>query len=158
MNLVKTISTELNKFNQRVIKSLRYGRQDVRTASQASPFGVDSNPLRNMTAVFAPTEERGKSVIVGYLNRDMIAAKGELRLYSLNASGVLQTYVWLKANGELLLGGDAKHLARFEELKTGFDQLVTNFNAHVHASNGTPPTVPSTASIDTSKTNNLKTA
>lgn len=158
MNLVKTISTELSKFNQRVIKFLRYGKSDVRVAHQASPFGLDSNPPKGMTAVFSPTDERGKSVVIGYLNRDMIADVGEMRLYSLNAAGVLQTYVWLKKDGILLLGGDSKHFVEFEALKVKWDAHINEYNLHSHASNGAPPTVQSTSNIDDAKTVKVKTA
>jgi len=165
MNLVRIISSEFKAtVNELIVKFRRYGKSDIRTATQAAPFGIDSRPPKGMVAVFSPTDEKGRSVVVGYVNKNLVADVGEVRLFSVNASGVLQTYVWLKKDGVLLLGGSAKHLARFEELKTGFDQLKTDFNAfltHVHGGSGTPPAppaTPSTASIDASKTDNVKTA
>jgi hypothetical protein len=172
MNLVKTISTEVDRLQRRVAKFLRYGKKDIRTSLQIAPHGIDSNPTKDLMALYADTEEKGKSVLIGYLNLNVLAAVGETRLYSTDANGELKTFIWLKADGTMELGGNAKHLARFEELKTGFDQLKqdfnnfvsTTFNAHMHPTAGTgapsPPTLTgtaSTASIDSSKINEIKT-
>lgn len=156
MNLVKVISSELDSLSRRVIKALRYGTKDVRTATQAAPFGIDSNPPKNMMAVFSKTEEAGKSVIVGYINKNLVAASGEVRLFSVNEAGVLQTYVWLKADGQILLGGDTKHLVEFEALKAKWDAHIAEYNLHTHSGNGVPATQQSTSNIDDVKTDNLK--
>lgn len=173
MNIMKVISTEIVEQGRRWIKGLRTGTKDVRTASQATPFGIDSAPLKDMRAIFARTEERGRSVIVGYLLDNMLAQDGETRLFSLNSDGELQTYLWLKKDGTILLGGDAKNLARFQELKEGFDQLkadlndlISKYNTHVHSgvttgggiSGATTTTdTASTASIDDAKIDEIKT-
>lgn len=171
MNFVKTISTELDSLTRRVIKYLRYGKGDVQTSLQIVPHGIDSNPVKDMVAVHAETGEKGKTVVLGYLNKDLLAEVGATRVFSTDADGALQTYIWLKADGTMEIGGNAKHMARFEELKSGFDtlktdfnNLVTKFNAHMHPTAGTgapsPPTVThtaSTASIDSAKINEIKT-
>jgi hypothetical protein len=172
MSFVKTISTEVDSLQRRVIKFLRFGKKDVQTSLQVSPHGIDSNPVKDLIALYADTGEKGKTVLVGYLNKNVLAAVGETRLYSTDADGALQTFIWLKADGTMELGGNTKHLARFEELKSGYDQLktdfnnlVTAFNAHMHPTAGTgppsPPTVTgtaSTASIDSSKIDEIKTS
>jgi hypothetical protein len=171
LNFVKTISTEVDSLQRRITKFLRYGKTDVQTSQQVAPHGIDSNPVKDMMAIYSQTEEKGKTVIVGYINRNVLAAVGENRLYSTDSSGELSTSIWLKADGTIELGGSAKHLVRFEELKTGFDQLKSDFNAfitaynsHMHPTAGTgapsPPTVTgtsSTASIDSSKIDEIKT-
>lgn len=175
MNFVKVISTELDNLQRRAVKVLRFGKSDVQTADQVLPHGIDSNPVKDMIAVYGQTEQRGETVIVGYLNRNMAADVGELRLYSTDANGQLKIYHWLKNDGTMELGGSAKHLARFEELKSGFDglkqtvnDLISAFNSHMHATAGTgppsPPTpgagipaTPSSASIDSAKIDEIKT-
>lgn len=175
MNFVTTISTQLDSLQRRVIKILRMGKNDIQTSDQVAPHGIDSNPVKDMTAVYAATEQKGETVIIGYLNKNMLAAVGEMRLYSTDADGVLQTFVWLKNDGTMELGGGAKNLARFQELKTGFDQLKADLNdmktkwntfaaAYVPGSpsvTGLPPTAQqstaSTASIDTAKIDEIKT-
>jgi hypothetical protein len=171
MNFVKVDSTTTDTLMRRVIKFLRLGKKDVQTSLQVSPHGIDSNPVKDMVAIYGETMQKGETVIVGYLNKNVLAAAGETRIFSTDSDGELQAYVWLKADGTMELSGNAKHLARFEELKSGFDQLktdfnnlVTAFNSHMHPTAGTgapsPPTVTgtsSTASIDDSKIDEIKT-
>ena len=57
---------------------------------------------------------------------------------------------------EIVFNEGTDFLAKFNELKSGFDQLVGDFNAHVHTGTGVVPTVPSTASIDDAKIDNMK--
>ena len=158
MNLVKIISAELDSQARRIVKFLRDGKSDVRTSFQATPFGIDSKPPKNMIAVYSSTEERGKSVVVGYINKNLVADTGEVRLFSVNSSGVLQTYIWLKANGQILIGGDSKHFVEYEALKAKWDAHIAEYNLHTHPGNGTPTTQQSTSNIDDVKTDNIKTA
>lgn len=140
MDLVKIISTAFDSFKRRVPKFLRKGLHDVQTAFEAAPYGIDSNPVKDMIAIYSPTSEKGKTVIIGYLNKNQLAEVGEFRAYSTNAQGALQTYMWLKGNGDILLGGDASHLTKFEELQTSFNELrdfvnnfiTTKYNVHTH--------------------------
>lgn len=173
--LVKILSTELDSLSRRIGKFLRFGKSDVQTSLESAPYGVDSNPIKGMVAVYAETNEKGKTVIVGYLNKNQLAGVGEFRAYSTNSDGDLQTYAWLKNDGTMELGGSAKHLARFEDLKTGFDRLKSDVNdlkskwntfagAYIPggpAVQGTPATVQtssaSTASIDDAKIDEIKT-
>lgn len=166
----------MDSLNRLLVKILRLGKSDVQEVLEASPYGTDSNPIQDTQAIVAETSEKGKSVIIGYVNKDRLAAAGEVRHFSTDSAGSLQFYTWLKANGTLELGGSAKHLARYEELKAGFDQLkadhnalVNAFNSHMHATAGTgPPVIPtpipsvipaavSTASIDSAKIDEIKT-
>lgn len=176
IKITKVISTAFDSLDRLKVKILRLGKSDVQDVLEISPYGIDSNPIKDMVAIYTETSEKGKSVVIGYINKDRLAAPGETRLFSTDADGVLKFYTWLKADGTLELGGSAKHLARFEELKTGFDQLKTNFNSfvsafnsHVHATAAvgapSPPTpvptvipvTPSSASIDSSKIDEIKT-
>jgi hypothetical protein len=183
VQLIKIISTEIDKVNRRVAKFLRYGRNDTQTSLQAAPYGVDANPIKDMIAVYAPTSEKGDTVVIGYINKNQIAEPGEYRIFSTNADGQVQATMHLKVNGvnqftgqSIEFLGNAKTLAKFEELKDGFDQLKEDLNNHIQnwntfataytpgssSSVGTPPTAqtsdPSTASVDDSQASNLKTA
>lgn len=163
MQIIKIISSEVDSFNRRVIKFLRFGKRDIQTSFDCAPCGIDANPIKDMVAIYSETTEKGKTVIIGYIKRQQLTAPGELRLYSTDAAGTLKFYTWLRANGTLELGGSTKHLTRFEELESGFNQLRSDFNSfltHVHGGSGTPPAppaVPSTASIATAKINEIKT-
>jgi hypothetical protein len=175
LNFVKTISTQLGKLNRRVIKHLRLGKSNVQTSLQVAPHGIDSNPVKDLIAIYAETGEKGKTIILGYLNKNVLAEIGETRLFSTDSSGALKTFIWLKNDGTMQIGGDTKHMVRFEELETGFNTLKTDFNnhltafnAHMHATAGTGPPVPptpgtgipavaSTASISGAKIDEIKT-
>lgn len=169
------ISTTIGDFYRR-ITSLVTGRSDVRDSSQALPYGVDSTPIQGARAVFLELPN-GKSYIVGYLGTENITETGEYRIFSTDSNGAVQNSVHLKANGDIEIGGTGKHFARFEELKSGFDtlkadlnSLITAYNGHVHpfvgVGPGNPGTTaitpavgtPSNASVDSSKTDKIKTA
>jgi hypothetical protein len=172
--LVNVISNVV-KDGFRRIKHRRLGTGDVQDVRQATPFGVDSVPLAKMVGVYSETGKKGKAVIIGYLNASLLAQTGEIRIFAQDSNGEVATYIWCKADGVIELGGNTKHLARYEELKAGFDQLksdhnnlVTKFNAHIHGgvTAGAASTAPilapqqgaaSIASIDSSKIDEIKT-
>jgi hypothetical protein len=173
--LVKILSTETGQLGRRVVKFLRYGNADVQTSIAAQPFGTDANPVKDMIAVYAPTSEMGKTVIIGYLNKDAIAEVGGHRIYSTNENGVEQSIIYLRANGDAEINGTEDNMVRytklkeaFDELKGDFNSLVTAFNTHLHptaaAGPPSPPTpgagIPaqtSTADISGAKIDNVKT-
>ncbi len=163
MNSVKIISTEINDLAQRVAKFLRFGLKDVQTATQTAPYGMDSNPIKDMIAIYGATSDKGKPVIIGYINKNQLADIGELRIFSTDAAGALKTFIWLQNDGIMEVGGSVDNMVRFSDLETGFNQLKSDFNAflvHVHGVAGTPPVppvTPSTASIAGSKIDEIKT-
>lgn len=69
-----------------------------------------------MVAVYSETAEKGKDVIVGYLNKNQLADVGESRMYATDANGNLKLYVWLKADGTMELGGTADNAVRYQKL------------------------------------------
>jgi len=168
MNFVKVISTRLKESKGRWIKVLRMGKSDVQECVEVGPFGNDSNPLKDFIAVYSPTGEIGKTAIIGYINREQLAEPGENRSYSLQSDGSLSFYTWMKNNGTMEIGGDTDFMVRFSELETGFNQFVSDFNAHTHITTATvgatptpgviaPPTAPSTAEISGAKIEEIKT-
>jgi hypothetical protein len=170
--LSKTISTQITKL-YRSIKVLRYGNGDYQTPMEAMPYGFDSNPIKDMVAVYAPTAEKGKSVIVGYLNKNQKAGIGELRLFATDESGTEKFYTWMKADGTMEIGGDTNYAVKFNELKTEFNNLkkshndlLTEYKTHVHPGvtvgmGSTGATVstqtPNTSDIDNAKNDKIKT-
>ena len=167
----------LSDVGRQIIKILGLGKKDVQTANQIAPFGFDSAPVKEMVAIQAPTGVRGESVIVGFIQKDLIATPGESRVFSTNADGVLQIALHLRDNGQMEIGGTGDFLARFDELKAGYDELkgdlnafITKYNTHIHVTTATvgatavpgviAPTVttevPSTASIDSAKIDELE--
>lgn len=173
--ITKTISTEVDKLNRLIQKVLKLGKSDVQTAPVAAPYGIDSNAIKDMVAIYAESSVKGQNVIIGYINKNAQAEVGGMRIFSTDAGGSEQFYVYLRATNNLELGGDSRHLARFEELETAFNELktkfnllVTAYNAHTHpyinvlAPATTSPTAsagnPSAANIAACKIDNIKVA
>lgn len=123
----KLNSTSFDDLKRRVVKLLRFGKNDVQSPIEAAPYGHDSNPIKDMIAIYGTTQRQGDTVVIGYINVNQLAEVGENRLYSTNANGDLQTYVWLKNNGDILLGGDADNAVRYSPLSnelTAFKNLI----------------------------------
>lgn len=169
--IVKTISTSLDDLKRRIIKVCRYGKSDIQTSVEVSPYGVDSNPIKDMVAVYAPTKEKGKTVILGYFNKNKLAEVGEYRNFSTDEEGNVVFYTHLKNDGTMEIGGDSDFMVRYSALETGFNQLKSDFNTfitsqynlHIHPTPAGPssPTVlvgtPSTADISGAKIQEIKT-
>ena len=157
--LTTTISTAVDSLGRLIQKVRRLGKSDIQTAPLVAPYGIDSNAIIDMIAIYAESSVKGQQVILGYINKNANAEVGGLRLFSTDSEGAEQFYIYLRAGNNLELGGANRHLARFEELETAFNQLKSDFNTHTHTETGLitmPPLIPSTADISTAKINNIK--
>lgn len=127
ISLSKVISAEIDSAKRRIVKLLRLGKSDTQTCIEASPYGIDSNPIKDKIAVYAATGEKGKTVLIGYLNTNQKAETGQTRLFSTDKDGNETFYVWLKNNesgiGNLELGGTDDNAVRFQKL----DDAVQDF-------------------------------
>ena len=131
MNLVTVISTKVEGF-KRKIKFLRLGKSDIQETAEVSPFGIDSNPVKDLIAVYAPTLQQGKAVIIGYINKNQLADVGETRLFSTDAQGDLQTFIHLKNDGTIEMGGAADFMVRYTQMAASVNELkndLTNLKA-----------------------------
>lgn len=150
---------------KRILKVNQFG---VKTAVESMPFGEDSSPVKDMTAIFAETSNNSEPVIVGYINKNQIAGPGEKRMFSLKENGEISTSIWLKADETMEIGGNTDFAVKYSGLESSFNQLkedlnnhITNYNTHVHPSIGAPTVAvssPSDADISFSKNSNIKTS
>jgi len=173
MSTGKTDSTRINSLGQRLIKFLRLGRNDMREVPQAGPHGIDSHPVKDMVAIFANTASNGNGAVIGYINRNALAAVGETRIFSTDDQGAVQFAIHLRNNGTAEIGGDSDHMVRYSKLEEAFNELKGDFNAFIQVYNAhthsgvTPgsgataiPAAPgqqSTADITPAKINEIKT-
>lgn len=134
-SIVKVISTQEEAETRRLIKVLGLGKEDVQEHFQVSSFGDDSNPVKDMVAIYAETNDIGHPVIIGYINKNQIADVGEKRIFSTDIDGNVVFYLHLKNDGTAEFGGDSRHMVRYEELESAFNQLKSDFNSHVAAYN-----------------------
>jgi|SRR6185437_1077279 len=142
MSILTSVINSVLDGGYRVMKVLRFGKSDVQTADEATPYGLDSSAVKDMIAVFSDTVTKGEPVIIGYLNKQQLAQPGEFRLYSTDNDGNLITYIWLHnaaGDGQIELGGTTDNAVLYSKLETAFNQLkndfnnfVTIFNSHVH--------------------------
>jgi len=165
-NIVKVISSIIES-GVRSVKILRFGKDDIQEVRQISPHGIDSNPVKDLVALYMETGEKGKTVVVGYINKNQVAEVGETRLYGTNDQGVEQNFIHLKDDGEIDIAvvgqnsfklkpdgtievlGDADFMVRFGPLQAGFNTLVSDhnillgaYNIHVHPTAPTGPVSP----------------
>jgi hypothetical protein len=158
----KIISSKIDKIGRRLVKFFGLGTKDVKELLVAAPYGVDSNPVKDMVAIYGSTTIKGESVVIGYINKNAVAKVGELRFFSTNSTGAEQIYVYLKDNGKISIGGETNHLTRFENLEIAVGLLETALNAHTHLGNlgypTGPPVAPFVIDISAAKTNNINIA
>lgn len=173
LSAIKTYSSEVIDQGRRLVKFLRFGKSDVQTALQVAPYGIDSNPVKDMVAIYAPTQQKGETVVIGYINKNQLANVGEFRMFSTDENGTLKFAIYLKNDGTVEIGGNTKNMTRFQELESGFNELRSDFNAHVQKFNAhthpgvqsggavtgatTTPSDPSAASIAGAKIDQIKT-
>lgn len=161
-----------NDYRQFVINCI--GANDQRNYFNLSPFGFDSIATENTRVLTLDSKNKDVKFCAGVLNKIKIddLKVGESVLFSTSENGKdLKSYIRLNNDGTMHQNGDADNLVGFLELKDGFDKLkadfnnlITAFNTHKHptAATGSPSITTitgskSTASIDLSKKDNLKT-
>jgi hypothetical protein len=137
MKISKVISQRIMGL-ERLIKFFGLGKNDVQEIPQVGPHGIDSVPPKDMVAVYSETSIKGDSVVIGYLNRSLVANEGEFRTYSTDENGTVKFYIWQKNDGTAEIGGNSDNLVRYSPLNSGFGQLrsdlndiVANFNQHI---------------------------
>lgn len=136
--------------------------------------GIDSAPMDgDYVATSSAPGNSGQSA-VGTIDpvNGGVAGKGEIRVYARDEDGNTIVAIYLKKNGEILIGGDSDNMVRFSSMKTGFDTLKqecqSNFTAIAAAITTVagllvPPVtappyvpVPLTATVDAAKIDEIK--
>lgn len=118
---------------KRFLKVSQFG---VKTAKVVAPFGDDANPTKDMTALFSESTENGETFIIGYVNTNQLAKVGEKRIYSTNANGDLSTFIWLKNDGTMEIGGNTHNATRYLPLENGIaakDALINSNLSQISA-------------------------
>lgn len=176
ITVVKLISNSYDSIGRLLSKFQRMGKNDIQEVVTVGPFGTDSRAVKDMVAIHAQTGVSGESVVIGFINKNCIAAIGENRIFSTDSDGVLSTYIHLKNDQTMEIGGNTDFMVRYSELESAFNELksdhndlVTAFNSHMHATAATgPPSIPtpiptsipatpSTADITGAKIEEIKT-
>ena len=120
VKISQIISSSIDK-GRRILKILRLGKDDIQTSFESMPYGIDSVPVKDLIAIQMETGERGKTVIVGYINKNQIADVGELKIFATNAQGAEQGFIHLKNNG----------VVKFIPLDSGLQAQTTAINVEL---------------------------
>ena len=146
---------------KRILKVDQYG---AKTAKVAANYGDDSQPLKNMTAIYSPTAVNSEPVIIGYINTNQVAEEGEKRIFSQSLDGALSFSIHLKTDGTCEIGGNIDNAVRFNALSSSLttsDNLLNAELAKIAAAigslGGAYVVVPVTTDISTSKIEEIKT-
>jgi hypothetical protein len=136
-------------------------------------------PVENDQGVYVQVGENRIIIATQDYNFSILIDGGEHIVYARDADGAVKGYTHYKNDGSILTTDndgnykiehkpDGTHVfndgtvsaVKFDELKTAFDQLVSDFNAHTHTGNLSLPTstpaTASTASIDDSEVTDVK--
>jgi hypothetical protein len=155
---------------RRLIKAIITGKSNVQEINESAPYGLDSQAIKDMVAVYAPTSTVENKVIIGYINKKQLATAGEFRTYSTDTNGTFKFNIWQRADGTCLIG-DSEIPAAFIENFVKWAALNTQLQAEVTAINsnltaiqtaitglgGAYVPVPITLNITTAKTDKIKT-
>lgn len=167
---------------RRRIKILLNGRSDAREVYESMPFGIDGVPAQNYRAIYAETEEKGRNIVIGYINVNQLSTlnSGENHIYSTSDDGSkVSAFIKLLNDDTIEILGNGDFLVRYAGLETAFNQLkqehdnlVNLFNAHIHTTTATVGSSPtpgvisapttsgsaSTADITVARISEIKTA
>lgn len=113
---------------KRILKVLQFG---AKTAKESYPFGFDSVPPADWTAIYAETTNKDESVIIGYINRNQLASIGEARVYALGSNKEVTAFVWARSGGDLYLNGSTFSAVRFSPLDSALQTQKTAVNAEL---------------------------
>lgn len=146
---------------KRVLKVLQFG---AKTADECLPFGIDSVPVKGMSAIYAETSNDSESLILGVINESQIAENGETRFYSMDLNKVIKSVIYLKKDGTIEFNGNTYSMVRFEPLKNGLQNsdlaINTEFTKIAAAINAIVPgsyvPIPIQTNIDLSKSEKNK--
>lgn len=160
-SIVKVVGSEIKR-GFMIIKTL-FGKTDVQTSYNTSPYGIDSNPVKNMRAIYSKSINGRDTIIIGYINQDCIASEGETRIFSQNFA------IHLK-DGFCEVGGDSDNMIRYSKMEDAFltlrgdlNDLINKFNVHTQPVTGAVAGAPttqalvSTVEMDAAKINEVKT-
>ena len=155
----------LGVLNKIKVDNLNKGESAIFSTDEAGDALISLIQLKNDGTIYINNPALGASI--------EIQPSGNMYINDISIGG----FINLLDDDTIEINGDADNIAGFADLKSGFDtlkqdlnNLITAYNAHIHITTATvgatptpgiiAPTVstgtPSTASIDSSKKDNLK--
>ena len=134
---------------------------DIQSVQLMNMAGEDTNPPDDAKVLVASI---GPAFKVAFVTDDDIVPTmdiGERKMYSIDA-GAIAAFINLLAGGDIELNGNADWAVAFTDLKTAFDQFVSDFNAHTHSGVTTgvgvsgAPVTPTAADMTGARVDNVR--
>lgn len=171
INIIKIVLTKLDDAKRRVIQATRYGNDDTVEFVNVAPFGIDSNPVKDIPALSVRTVQG--TYTIGVVRGENGSEVGETWLYSTDDKGVIKSVLKLRNDGTIEVNGAddnavlySKLEKAFNDLRSDFNSLVNTYNGHTHAGSAgsVPVTItptpnqgtPSSADITPAKSSKVK--
>lgn len=128
-------------------------------ASQISPSGIDSSPLKEKQGVLIPVGGSGKYVHIGIYTQNEVE-NGEIKVYSEDADENIMASIYLTKDGkitieseddievickknvkinadeEIIINEGSDYAVKYNELETAFNQLKQDFDNFVSTTYG----------------------
>lgn len=133
---VRATSVKVNRDGSDTVRMLDVeltGPTDVQSCQLVAPIGADSVPLDGDKVLVV---RAGQAFPLAIPYQDGVipdAAAGGVTLYSRKADGSRSAVVTMTAAGEIQLNGASDWAVAYTDLKSAFDQFVSDFNSHMHA-------------------------
>lgn len=124
ISISKVVSSEIQD-GERIVKNENYTNYS-REARTFSPAGMDVAPLDGDQVLILEAGPSSQTAQIGIVNKDVIAEKGEMRIYSRDSDGNVKASVHCKANGDIEIVSSGKIAIdnQAEKLKVLFDDLM----------------------------------
>ena len=150
--------SRIKKATAEFIKIIRFGNNDILTANPVNNANVDSTPIDTGVAIFAETSNNSEPIILGYINENNTADKGEITIYSQNSSGARMIELKIKNNGTIELGGNVDNIMKYGIFNSIIQTFINQINTQLVTACALIPYtwVPVTADFSTAKVNNVK--
>jgi len=121
--------TKLQAATDKFFKLLRNGKEDVITADQIAPSGIDSKPVKGSNVIHADTAIKGEGVALGLLYSSEKTNEGETRIYATDENGNEVFDLYLKNDGTMEISGSGDNLIKYLALNTALQSFVTDLNS-----------------------------
>lgn len=130
-------------------------KNDVQTVELLQGAGDQSNPENGSKVLVI---SNGAAYKIAIAIDDLVALSIEVGERAIRAvlGGVVKSSILCKVDGNLVLNEGIDFAVQFTAMKAAFDNLLSDHNSHVHPSNGSPPTIPSTADMSGAKVEKVR--
>lgn len=127
IKLIKVISTRFYQ-SYFMTKFLGMGKDDVQETKTATPYGFDSNPIKDIIGIQVQTTVNGENVVIGFIGKNGKTEPGESRMFSTDDNGNLKIDLHVKKDGTILFGGDSDNLIRYKQTADSINELKNDIN------------------------------